>query len=333
MWYSGMGSKDPYRHWGIGLATASSPLGPWKKYPGNPIVNNFGYVGGVVRHNGKYFLYTEHPIGSTAPDYGPISLATSDKPEGPWHIWEGNPVLKAGDWGAWDDGGFSESKVVFWDGIFHIFYGGAKRYEPRMLTRESIGYAYSFDGYHFVKYARNPVARREAVPNAAAFSEVHCLLEPPFIYLYHTLRYVSHPSPAFPEVEDLGYQVLALRNWFRLAMPILKVDSLAASTTSPLQNASAINLGNVSTVALTVESTYGASATAGVRVHVRGSAEGSNYDTADLYSFENDFQAGQVGRRTVSVDARSNFIKVLVENLDLHYPVTNVRVYATLGGQ
>ena len=50
-----------------------------------------------------------------------------------------------------------------------MFYGGAKRYEPRMLTRESIGYAYSFDGYHFFKYARNPVARQEACPMPPLF--------------------------------------------------------------------------------------------------------------------------------------------------------------------
>jgi predicted GH43/DUF377 family glycosyl hydrolase len=69
MWYSGMGRSDRYRNagWSIGLATSSDPLGPWKKHQGNPILEDFGYVGGVVFSNGKYYLYTEHPIGSTGP--------------------------------------------------------------------------------------------------------------------------------------------------------------------------------------------------------------------------------------------------------------------------
>ena len=49
MWYSGRGHDG--RH--IGLATATSPLGPWKKYEGNPIVKDFGYLGNVVKVNGN----------------------------------------------------------------------------------------------------------------------------------------------------------------------------------------------------------------------------------------------------------------------------------------
>jgi hypothetical protein len=58
-------------------------LGTLEKAPAKPIVENFGYVSGVVHYNGKYFLYSEFPINSTAPDYGPIALATADRPEGP----------------------------------------------------------------------------------------------------------------------------------------------------------------------------------------------------------------------------------------------------------
>ena len=91
MWYSGMKqeSEDSEGIWGIGLATASSPLGPWKKYENNPIMRHFGYVGGVVTHQGKYYLYTAHPIGSTGVDYSPMSLAIADNPEGPYVEYEG----------------------------------------------------------------------------------------------------------------------------------------------------------------------------------------------------------------------------------------------------
>ncbi len=110
--------------WSIGLATAESPLGPWKKHPKNPVIERFGYVGGVVKAKGKYHLYAAHPIDSTGPDYSPMALATAQKPQGPWTKWQGNPVLKQGPWGEWDDGGFSEAEVLYRSGAFHMFYGG-----------------------------------------------------------------------------------------------------------------------------------------------------------------------------------------------------------------
>ena len=108
--------------------------------------------------------------------------------------------------------------------MFHLFYGGAKIHPQRIRTRESIGYAWSSDGYTFVKHPQNPVAPRESNPNAAAFAEVHCIFEPPFLYLYHTLRYLAPRTPAdqkkFPMVENLGVQVLVTRRPFELDMPV-----------------------------------------------------------------------------------------------------------------
>ncbi len=36
MWYSGLGKPDEHHGWCIGLATAETPLGPWKKHSANP---------------------------------------------------------------------------------------------------------------------------------------------------------------------------------------------------------------------------------------------------------------------------------------------------------
>ena len=49
MWYSGC---DDRTEWSIGLATASHPLGPWKKHESNPVLKDFGYLGGVVNGAG-----------------------------------------------------------------------------------------------------------------------------------------------------------------------------------------------------------------------------------------------------------------------------------------
>ena len=337
MWYSGIGGRQ-HPQWGIGLATASSPEGPWTKHPGNPLMKHFGYVGGVVKVEGKYYLFTAHPIDSVAPDYSPISLATADQPEGPWHIHEGNPVMKEGEITAWDSGGYSEAEVVYHEGMFHMFYGGAKTYEPRILTRESIGYAYSRDGVHWTKYGGNPVATREAEPNAAAYAEVHAIVEPPFVYLYHTLRYKrswrERFRGAFPVVEDAGMQVLVMQRPFRLDMPLVDRATLAAGTTTSMRRDESpiVALSHVTTASVTIECRYDEHATAGVRLRVRSSSNGDDFDTEDLMTFTPNFRSGSAIRQTFSFEPNVKFVKVLIENLDSTHDVSDVKLIATLGG-
>jgi len=328
MWYTGAShSKGVNRKRSIGLATASNPLGPWKKYKGNPIIENFGYVGAVLKIKGKYYVYTEHPINSTGPDYGPISLATAASPEGPWKICKKNPVLAPGDWGSWDDGGFSEAEVTYREGIIHIFYGGAKLHPTRIRTLESIGYAYSLDGIKFTKHPENPVALRENNPNASAFAEVHTLFESPFVYLYHTLRYVKGSRP---DIEDLGVQILVRERAFSLTMPVLNINSVNKGKTTSLQDCSPISVGETSNIAITAECRYHADAKAGMRIHIRSSYDGINYDTLDLYAFENHFKPGKIVRKTTELNPKVKFIKVLVENLDRNRSIRNIKVTAVL---
>ncbi|MGC2657459.1 MAG: hypothetical protein WA324_05750, partial [Bryobacteraceae bacterium] len=317
MWYCGVSRSS--KRWGIGMATASSPAGPWTKYGNSPVIPGFGYVSSVVKKDGKYYLYAEHPIGSSADDYGPMSLATADNPEGPWTAWSGNPVLPVGETGAWDDAGYSEAKVFYRDGMFHMFYGGAKEYVPRRLTQESIGYAYSLDGEHFIKYGGNPVALRESSPNAAAFAEVHAYFEPPFVYAYHTLRYLDPKlamKPGDIDTEDLGVEVLVTQSAFTLPVPVLVQDSLPARSATKLSECPPISLNGASEVTLVASADYETGAKAGLRVHIRSSVDGMNYDSADLLTFEDDLEPGATGQKTVALEAHGPFIKAFVENLD-----------------
>jgi hypothetical protein len=336
MWYSGHGASPKHRGWSIGLATARSPVGPWKKHPDNPIIKNFGYVGGVVKVKGKYYLYTAHPIGSTGPDYSPMALATAEHPSGPWTRWPKNPVLRQGEWGEWDDGGYSEGEVLYFGGVFHMFYGGAKLFPERIRTRECIGYAYSTDGTNFIKYGRNPVATRMANPNAAAFAEVHAIYEAPLVYLYHTLRYKQPRTAAdrarFPGVENLGVQVLATATPFRLDMPVLSRKTLRPKTTTSLLDSPPVCLDAVSRVALTVECTHSKKATSGIRIRVRSSYDGIHYDSTDLCRFDERARPGWSWQKTFELDTGVRCIKVLVENTDPSEAVSDLKVTATLGG-
>ncbi len=326
MLYSGHANREGAL-WDIGLATAPSPLGPWEKHPDNPLLPGFGYVGGVVKMPDHYRLYTEHPIGSTGDDYGPMSLATAPSLAGPWTPHPESPVLQPGGSGDWDDGGFSEAKVLYRGGLFHMFYGGAKLHPRRILSRESIGYAVSLDGLRFTKHPLNPVAPCEAQPDAAAFAEVHAHFEPPLIYLYHTLRYESRPG-----AEDLGVQVLSTSPSFRFPMPLLALDSVPPGAVTSLDACPPICLARAATCALTAECAFPPDASRGLRLHVRTSADGREYDTEDASSLDLPGKPGETVRATRSVGAPAMFAKVLVENLDAAQPAREVRVEATLGG-
>jgi predicted GH43/DUF377 family glycosyl hydrolase len=331
MWYSakGSGRDDELGRnvWEIGLATASNPLGPWKKYEKNPVLWDFGYVGGVVKHrNGKYYLYTAHVIGSVGPDYSPMALAIADKPEGPYIRHEGNPVLKEGPWGSWDDGGYSEAEVYYHDGIFHMFYGGTKLHPTRILSRESIGYAYSFDGIHFTKHPKNPVAVREMQPDGGAFAEVHAYQEGSLIYLFHTLRYNSRHGD-----EDIGVQVLATQRPFKVRMPILVIDRLAPGASTLLDDCSPLCLDHITQATLTVRCEYDAGSSRPVMVHVKTSYDGLVYDTVDAHTLEVKNLPGQQVQQTFEIHPNVRYIKVEVENRNT-VTVRNVSVYATLGG-
>ncbi len=318
MWYGGRGNR-----WDIGLATASHPLGPWKQYEGNPVLEDFGFVGGVVKVDGKYMMYNVWRVGSESPDSGPICLATADKPEGPWTKYEGNPVIEPGDWGAWDDGGFSEAGMLYHDGVFHCFYGGVK-----WEKLESIGYAYSFDGINFIKYSGNPVAPRENYPDMHAFAEVHAFWEPPFHYLFNTFRYLADGG----DREYLGVQILVNQRPFTLRMPVLNLETLEGNKTTSLADSPVITLANITRLALTAECSYDAKASKPMIVHVRSSYDGLNYDTMDLYTFANGIRPGKTVRRTIEVEPKVQFIKILVENSDEEQSVSDVKITATLGG-
>jgi hypothetical protein len=341
----------------IGFATADNPLGPWTKYKNNPVIRDFGYLGAVIRRDGKFYMFVQHPVEVT--DQGPYKIATADRPEGPWTKYEGNPVMTPGDWGAWDDGGYSEACPRYHEGVYHLIYGGTKT-----LKLESLGYAYSFDGINWHKYTANPVVPLSRVPDASGFAEVHCYVEGPTIYVFHTLRYytgkgtargLSSYRPLTEKdlgkqamtshilhhnhnlysgkwvTEDLAIQVLTIDPQFKISFPVLHNMSLDPGQSSRLAACLPIGLEEASRLAIALECTYDADAKAGVRLHVRGSDDGVYCDTEDLYTFDIPLRASQTVRKTIDVNTNVKFVKVIIENLDHTKSVKSVNVTATVG--
>ncbi len=329
----------------VGVATADNPLGPWTKHPNNPLLMDFGFVGSVVKHNGRYLMFNSAPLGDSGEDYdimnrdyGPLSVAIADDPAGPWKI-HPKTVLRPGEPGEWDDAGLSEAEVFYAGNMFHMFYGAATRARQRTESLESIGYAYSPDGFEWHKYGRNPVATREAEPNAGAYAEVHTIFEPPFIYLYHTLRYKEMPEHAkgrigFPWLEDIGVQVIAMQRPFSLDMPVLNLDSIApaSTTTFSVFDTKTVALGNIEQASLTVACRFGDAAKRGIRIHVRSSSDGIHYDTVDWQTFDVKPDPKNTARQSFKLNTNTRFIKVLVENLDETAAVKDVSIVATLKG-
>ncbi len=323
------GAENGGRH--IGFATADSPFGPWKKYEGNPIVKDFGYLSTVERIDGKFYMYAQHPV--SVEDQGPFKMATADRPEGPWKKYEGNPVMTPGDWGAWDDGGYSEARIRYHEGVYHCVYGGTKA--PKI---ESLGYAWSLDGINWHKYQANPVVPLSRVPDGSGFAEVHCFVEGAYIYVFHTLRYFTGDGTArglgnVPEweTEDLAVQVLTIDPQFKITFPVLTMDSLGAKRSSRLAECLPIGLEAASGLAIAGECTYDSDAKAGLRIHVRASEDGVHCDTDDLYTFDMPFRPGQTVKKTFEMGPKVKFAKVIVENLDSSHGAKSVKVTATVG--
>jgi hypothetical protein len=319
----------------VGLATADNPLGPWKKYKGNPVIEwedeGGVYPGSVTKIGDTFYMFVQSPV--SVQDQGPFCIATASKPEGPWKKYKGNPVLTPGDWGAWDDGGYSEACARYHEGVFHCVYGGTKA--PKI---ESLGYAYSFDAIDWHKYQANPVVTLSRVPDASGFAEVHCYVEGPYIYVFHTLRYYTGEGTArglgsYPDwdTEDLAVQILTIDPHFKVSFPVLMMDSLGPRQSSRIQACLPIGLEAASRLAIATECTYGSDAKAGLRLHVRGSDDGVHCDTVDMFTFDIDLQQGKTVRKTVNLSLNSKFAKVVVENLDRSQVVKSINVTATVG--
>ena len=342
LFYSLQQKNDELNYY-IGLATADNPLGPFKKFEGNPIMKNFGYVGGVTKRGGKYYMFNEYPTRVQAVDYGHISYAVADTPEGPWIPCKDEPVMPVEDFGTWDDAGYSESNVKFDGTLFHMFYGGAKTHQNRLLSQESMGYAYSVDGKHFYKYGRNPVAHRENIAYGAAMAECCFIAEYPYIYVYHTLRYTRPWLPEgfetenakFPQMEHLGVQVLSLTEHFNISYPALSLAELGGGEKYHDPAKLPFSVMNARSYSLSISYRCDEKMSADMPsliVHVKTGPTPDTLSTKGSYIYSVPTYAGKENRVNFGGVLCDRFMQIEVENLDPENPVYDIDITLTLVG-
>ena len=95
-----------------------------------------------------------------------------------WTKHPGNPVLRTGSPGQWDDYSAFQPWVFYRDGYYHMIYTGSAK-DHRSGTRYQFGYAWSADGIVWQKSPDNPIFKTAQEPGAwdAGKVAMHALIE------------------------------------------------------------------------------------------------------------------------------------------------------------
>eukprot|EP01084_Bolivina_argentea_P295135 508032_1 len=232
--------------WSLGLALSNNgPLGPWKEYNNNPILigNNTCidltnesfdgktcnglYVASVLYINklNEYWLYCEAPINEN--DQGPIQLWIANDMKGPFIFKDYVLTVpqNRNENNLWNSGKYSESKIMFFNGMYHSFLTASNIGNPNPnKIHESIGWAFSMNGINFTENKYNAIAwYNETTPFTDAMAEGHVFMEQEndLIYVYHTIRWsnytnISSFAPYGRNNEDLGVEIFSTNKKFEI---------------------------------------------------------------------------------------------------------------------
>jgi predicted GH43/DUF377 family glycosyl hydrolase len=128
----------------VGLATSTSPTGPFTKHSGNPVLTpTISWEGTIVgtpvisKTGTNYFLFYHGYSGGS----DRAGVAYSSGPTGPWTKEVNNPILDIGPPDAWDDGKVAPSSVYFPGSEVWLFYEGFDGTNAATQTTWRIGMA------------------------------------------------------------------------------------------------------------------------------------------------------------------------------------------------
>lgn len=121
-------SSTPNLNQEVGIATAKSLYGPWIESPHNPIIRAAGKMdGATILHasnptflkdaEGKYRIYYKSMTDKYLPEtHREISLAISDKIEGPYENYSGNPLISYAESGV----DIEDPYAFFYRGMYYM---------------------------------------------------------------------------------------------------------------------------------------------------------------------------------------------------------------------
>jgi fibronectin type 3 domain-containing protein len=159
MWYDGYNSADD--RWGVGLAQSVNGCG-WFKHSSSPILRPgpAGQWDDYIRYQVAILKGTDiHEMwfSGSGGDTWQTGYATSTDGVD-WDVYAGNPVLRVGANGAWDEFEADGPAVIKESGVYKMWYHGCNDGYQSC----AIGYATSSDGIHWTKHASNPVLSGDA---------------------------------------------------------------------------------------------------------------------------------------------------------------------------
>lgn len=207
LYYAGVASGRGDAH--IGIATASSLCGPWRKYKGNPIVapgadGNWDdyaiYQARVHKFGSTYYMWyiANQEIWRGGHFPWRIGLATATAPEGPWTKYEGNPILNVGKIGDWDGIGLNLGAITEVEGTYWMWYAGFKEH-PDEYGQIGFAKASSPKG-PWKEYNGNPVFSPRSW-NSFGSQEPFVL----YINGYFHMWYAGMPVIGDARYADIGY--------------------------------------------------------------------------------------------------------------------------------
>jgi predicted GH43/DUF377 family glycosyl hydrolase len=207
MFYAATGTERGDAH--IGLATATSPEGPWRRYPENPIFapapdgswDDYSVSQPrVYRFGERYYMFYNAQQEEWRGGHFPwrIGLATAPSPEGPWVRYSDRPILDVGALGEWDGLALNLGAVVRVGDEYWLWYAAFKEH-PDEYGHIGLARAPAPEG----PWRKSPANPLMAPPSWGPFS----IQEPWVIHdgtLFH-MWYAGMPVIGDSLPADIGY--------------------------------------------------------------------------------------------------------------------------------
>ena len=157
----------------------------------------------------------------TAPPATPSLISFTPESGAFFEVFGEEPIVPNGKFGTWDDRYTDPGAVVYYEGFFHMFRNGFRKFP----AESQVGYVSSPDGYTWTKLGDEPVFKTSDVPFAkiAMYASSALVAENRVWVIY----FYTWDSPDFPSASVIGRATApnAKGPWVSDVEPVLKPGS------------------------------------------------------------------------------------------------------------